>query len=389
MKSTLPILISAVIAVLLMAGCDNGEPAGSSEKAVKQEPGEAKDVNSITIRPEVAPRIKVGHPTMVDLADKLQVPSRVEVDEERLVRVGSYVTGRIIDLYVTLGDSVNAGAPLARITSPELTQAQLAYLRAFSRTTLSQKAAERAHRLLEADVIPVAEVERRESELEVARAELEAAKDQLRLLGVDSSVLKELAKQGHILPSVTINSSRSGIIIGRNVIVGQVVQPSDPLFQVADLSSVWVVGDVPEQIARNVRVGQHVEIHVPALGDKSFDGLIIFVADTVDPATRTVMVRTMVENPQRRLKPDMLANMHITDTLHKSLVVPEQAIVREANRDYVFLAKGNNQFLRVPVELGPEVADMRPVLKGVAIDQSIVVEGAFHLDNERKLAELE
>ena len=76
---------------------------------------------------------------MIDLADKLQVPSRVEVDEERLVRVGSYVTGRIIDLYVTLGDSVNAGAPLARITSPELTQAQLAYLRASSRTCADRR----------------------------------------------------------------------------------------------------------------------------------------------------------------------------------------------------------------------------------------------------------
>jgi cobalt-zinc-cadmium efflux system membrane fusion protein len=389
MKAGPGILISILAVVLLVSGCNNGEPEPSAEKTVTQETEAARDVNSITIRPEVASRIKVGHPTMVDLADKLQVPSRVEVDEERLVRVGSYVTGRIIDLYVTLGESVNAGDPLARITSPELTQAQLAYLRASSRKLLTQKAAERAHRLLEADVIPVAEVERRESELEVASAELEAAKDQLRLLGVDSSVLKELSKQGHILPSVTINASRNGIIIGRNVIVGQVVQPADQLFQIADLSSVWVVGDVPEQIARNVRVGQHVEIHVPALGDRGFDGLIIFVADTVDPATRTVMVRTMVENPQRRLKPDMLANMHITDTLHKSLVVPEKAVVREANRDYIFLAKGNNQFLRVPVELGPEVADMRPVLKGVAIDQSIVVEGAFHLDNERKLAELE
>jgi membrane fusion protein, heavy metal efflux system len=389
MKVGSGILISILAVAPLMSGCDSGETTPSPEKTVEQEAEAARDVNSITIRPEVASRIKVGHPTMVDLADKLQVPSRVEVDEERLVRVGSYVTGRIIDLYVTLGDSVNAGDPLARITSPELTQAQLAYLRASSRKLLTQKAAERAHHLLAADVIPVAEVERRESELEVASAELEAAKDQLRLLGVDSAVLKELARQGRILPSVTINTSRSGIIIGRNVIVGQVVQPSDPLFQVADLSSVWVVGDVPEQIARNVRVGQHVEIHVPALGDKDFDGLIIFVADTVDPATRTVMVRTMVENPQRRLKPDMLANMHITDTLHKSLVVPEQAVVREANRDYIFLAKGSNQFLRVPVELGPEVADMRPVLKGVAIDQSIVVEGAFHLDNERKLAELE
>jgi membrane fusion protein, heavy metal efflux system len=388
MKHTLSIMGSVALAVLLVAACGNGEPPASAEKQSEQQNAE-KDFNSITLRPEVAPRIKIGHPTLVDLADKLQVPSRVEVDEERLVRVGSYVTGRIIDLYVMLGDNVKAGAPLARITSPELTQAQLAYLRAASRTVLTEKAAERAHHLLAADVIPIAEVERRESELEVARAELEASKDQLRLLGVDSTVLKELVKQGHILPSVTINSPRNGIVIARSVIVGQVVQPADQLFGVADLSSVWAVGDVPEQIARNVRIGQHVEIHVPALGDTTFDGLIIFVADTVDPMTRTVMVRTMVENSQRKLKPDMLANMHITDNLHKTLVVPETSVVREANRDYVFLAQGNNRFLRVPVELGPEVADMRPVLNGLTIEQSIVLDGAFHLDNERKLAELE
>ena len=121
----------------------------------------------------------------------------------------------------------------------------------------------------------------------------------------------------------------------------------------------------------------------------TLDGLIIFVADTVNPLTRTVMVRTMVENPQRKLKPDMLATMHITDNAHKSLVVPVTAVVREANRDYVFLFQGNNRFLRIPVELGPEVADMYPVLNGVTIDQKIVVDGAFHLDNERKLAELE
>ena len=386
MKTTMSVIGAVVTAVLLATGCGGEEAASPSKEAVLQAP---QDVNSITIRPELVQRITIGQPTMVNLADKLQVPSQVEVDEERLVRIGSYVTGRIIELYVMLGDSVNAGAPLARISSPELTQAQLAYLRASSRTVLAQKAAERAHHLLAADVIAIAEVERRESELEVARAELEAAKDQLRLLGVDSDVLRELANKGHILPSVTINASRKGIIIGRNVVIGQVVQPADQLFQVADLSSVWVVGDVPEQIARNVQVGQHVEIHVPALGDINFDGLIIFVADTVNPLTRTVMVRTMVENSQRRLKPDMLATMHITDNPHRSLAVPETAVVREANRDYVFLSQGNNRFLRVPVELGPEVADVYPVLKGLTVDQKIVVDGAFHLDNERKLAELE
>src|SRR4051812_37183181 len=159
MKSRLSIFVSFLMAALLLVGCDNGEPPPSPEKTAKPEPDDAMDVNTITLRPEVAPRIKIGHPVMVDLADKLQVPSRVEVDEERLIHVGSYVTGRIIDLYVTLGESVNAGDPLARITSPELTQGQLAYLRASSRTLLAQKAAQRAHHLLEADVIPIAEVE--------------------------------------------------------------------------------------------------------------------------------------------------------------------------------------------------------------------------------------
>jgi cobalt-zinc-cadmium efflux system membrane fusion protein len=85
----------------------------------------------------------------------------------------------------------------------------------------------------------------------------------------------------------------------------------------------------------------------------------------------------------------MLAGMHIIDNPAESLVVPETAVVREANRDYVFLAQGDNRFLRVPVELGPEVVDMRPVLKGLTAEQNIVVDGAFHLENERKLAELE
>ncbi len=382
MKITILATGAVVLVTLFAAGCSSEPPAPPKK--------EVQDINSITLRPELTERIIIGQPTMVSLADKLQAPSRVEVDEERLVHIGSFVTGRVTDLYVMLGDIVKVGDPLARITSPELTQAQLAYLRAYSRTIVTEKATERAHLLRAADVLPLAEVERRVSELEIALAEFESAKDQLRLLGVDSGTLKELAKHGHILPSIAIRSTKSGIVIGRNVIVGQVVQPADQLFRVADLSSVWVVGDVPEQIARDVKVGQHAEIHVPALGDEiSFDGLIIFVADTLNPLTRTVMVRMLVENPTRKLKPDMLANMHIVDNPTKSLVVPKKAVVRESNRDYVFLAQGDNKFKRVPVELGPEVADMYPVLKGVTIEQKIVVDGAFHLDNERKLAELE
>jgi len=379
-----------VFSTPLLTGCDNNESAKTSgEKTAQISSEENQDINSITVRPELAKRLKVGPPSLVDLADRILVPSRVQVDEERTAQIGSYVTGRIINLFVVLGDYVEAGESLARITSPDLTQSQLAYLRASSRVVVTQKAAERAHHLFAADAIAQAEVERRQSELEIAQAEMGAAIDQLRLFGMSNGELKELTNKGKILPWLDIKATREGYVIARNVIVGQVVQPSDPLFQITDLSYVWVVGDVPEQIARDVRLEQHVEINVPAIGGADFDGVIIFVSDTVNRLTRTVMTRVMVENPERKLKPDMLANMHITDTQQRTLVVPEAAIVRELNQDYIFIALGDNQFERVPVELGPEVADFRPVLNGVSIDQPIVLEGAFHLDSERKLAELE
>lgn len=382
------LIISAVLSIFLfLGGCESNTAALPQADEIVQPA--TTDPNSITLKPEIMPRIKIGKPMIVDIADKLNVPSQIEIDEQKLVRVGANVTGRIVKVFAKLGDEVIEGSVLARIAGPELTQAQLAYLREHSQLQLADRAAARAQQLFAADVISAAELQRRESELQVSRAEFSAAKDQLRLLGVDEKALNDLLRHGQILPSVPITASMAGTVVERNVAIGQVVQPSDRLFTVADLSTVWTTGDVPEHIARHVMQGQHVEIRVPALGDISFDGVIIFVADTVNPLTRTVMVRTEVPNPERKLKPAMLAIMHITENPHKSLVVPESAVVRDSNIDYVFVKQGDNIFKRVPVELAPEVNKMRPVISGLTDEQTIILEGAFHLDNERKLAELE
>ncbi len=374
------------VMTLLLVACGSSEQDADSSAQTNTDP---ENLNKITLPAEMAERVKVGKLKLVELTDKLLVPSQIKVNEQSLTRVGANVTGRIIEVNAQLGDEVDAGTILARISSPELTTAQLAYLRAHSLTQLNARAAKRAKLLLAADVIGSAELQRREAELQVSRAELSAAKDQLRLLGVTESAVNALEKHGNILPSVAISVSNSGTVIERNVLSGQVVQPSDRLFKVAELSTVWAVGDVPEQNARNVTEGQHVEIHVPALGKSIFVGRIVYVADTINPVTRTVTVRTVVQNPERILKPAMLASMHITETPRLYLAVPESAVVREANQDYAFIAEGNNSFLRVPVELDHVIGDVRPVLKGLTDGQQIVMEGAFHLDNERKLAELE
>ncbi|MCC6916629.1 efflux RND transporter periplasmic adaptor subunit [Nitrosomonas sp.] len=384
-----PIKITVIFLILvtfLAAGCGKETEQKPAESHVK---AETDDAGTIFLRPDLRKRIKTGKPFYTDIAEKLTVPGQIKVNELKLVQVGASFTGRIVEIYAHLGDSVSTGTRLARISSPELTQAQLAYLRANSLAVLAQRAAMRAKQLFKEDVISAAELQRRESELQVSNAELSAAKDHLRLLGIDNKAVQDLTKHGQILPSVVITAPRSGTVITRNVALGQVVQPSDQLFTLADLSVLWVVGDVPEHAAHFVKQGQHVEVRVPALGDASFDGTIIFVSDIVNPLTRTVTVRTEVDNPERRLRPDMLTTVHIDEHARERLVVPEGAVVRENNEDHVFVARKDGGFTLTPVRLEEAINRMRPVVEGLIPDQQIIVEGAFHLNNERKRKDLE
>jgi cobalt-zinc-cadmium efflux system membrane fusion protein len=177
--------------------------------------------------------------------------------------------------------------------------------------------------------------------------------------------------------------------VDRKVAKGQVVQPADALYTVADLSRVWVIAQVPEAESTQVKAGQQVQIEVPALGNGPLTGKLIYVGDTVNPETRTVMVRTELENPKRELKPAMLATMLIQARPQERLVLPSAAVVREDNADFVFVSLGEKKFRLTSVKLGPEQNGRRVVESGLQAGDQVVVEGAFHLNNERKRAELE
>ena len=376
--------------LVLLSACGKQTDQGIEQKPVSA--NSTADVNRdpsvVMLNNEMAARMVVGHPSEGEFVETLNVPGKIEVDEHRLARIGSSVTGRVVEILANLGDSVSAGKVLAKITSPELTNAQLTYLRAASSSTLAEKSVERARQLFAADVIGSAELQKREAESQVARAELNAASDQLLMLGMSKQAINQLKTAGDIQPALPVIASRAGIIIERKVNVGQVVQPADQLFSVADLGSVWAVGGVPEQIASAVAVKQIVDIEIPAL-KKTVSGRIVFVGDTVQPETRTVTVRTEINNSEKIFKPSMLANLKITASSQQRLTVPVSAVVRENDRDFVYVKVASNQFKMTEIHLGLESQGLRPVIKGVSKYDDIVLDGAFHLNNERKRAELE
>ncbi|WP_255550788.1 efflux RND transporter periplasmic adaptor subunit [Granulicella sp. dw_53] len=357
---------------------------GCKKKVAPTPVAEQGDPAEITVTPELGSNLKLGTPQMRDVLGTLQVSAHVQTDASRIARVGSPVAGRILKLLVFEGEYVHAGTTLAMLHSTSLSDTQLSLVKAFSQQTLAEAAARRAEQLVAADVIGQAELERRRAELLQANAEVASFRTQLRGLGMTEAQIQNLEKTRRLSADYPIVTPNSGTVLERKVTIGQVVQPADPAFTIADLSNVWIVANVPEEDAGRLQRGMEVVVRIPALPTEKIGGHLSYVAPIVDPATRTVEVRMELPNTHSLFKPDELATMIFTGSTARELTIPQTAIVREDNKDYVFVETAPNKFLLREVELGDEVEDRRVLRSGVTQPERIVLDGAFHLNNQRK-----
>jgi cobalt-zinc-cadmium efflux system membrane fusion protein len=380
-----------VLSAALLSACGDDKAQGNAAKAASAPAAAASaaaDANVVKAAPELAQRLKVVAVERAQVAEPLAVVGKLDFNEQSLARVGATVTGRVTELLVQPGQRVGAGAVLAQLNSAELGTAQLAYLKAKAQRQLAAQAAERAKLLLAADVIGSAEAQRRESELQVADIELRAAADQLRVMGMAPKAIATIDQTGAITSLSTVVSTVEGVVVERNVNRGQVVQPADVMFTVADIGRLWAVAQVPESMAGRVAPGQKVRIEIPSNGVEPIEARLDWVADIVNPETRTVTVRAEIDNAKRKLRPAMLATMVIEPRPVERLVVPAAAVVRENDSDHVFLKTAENTYRLIPVKLGVETDGVRPVESGLQGGQQVVVEGSFHLNNERNRAAL-
>ncbi len=325
-----------------------------------------------------------GHKTM------LRVSGVVKPDKNRFVDVSPLVPGRAIEVTAVSGDRVRPGQALARVDSTDLGLAQSEYLKAQARLAVAEQALERARQLLEAKVIGTGEYQRREGETLANRADHRAAMDRLILLGMTQPEVQRLAREQRIRSTATIRSPIKGTVIERNVTIGEVVDSKTLLFVIADLARLWVLADVPEKDIPLVQLGLPVEILVTPYPDKTFHGVIAHIGEVIEPATRTVKVRTVVPNPDGRLKPDMFATIRIQTTVEERvLTAPMIAVQKDRGRDIVFVEKAPGQFEPREVTVSVPSGDRVPVLKGLAAGERIVTKGAFTLKSEMNKKEME
>lgn len=326
-------------------------------------------VGAVDISPEKQQLIGVQYGTAgyETVTDTIRAAARVTLDETKIAKVQSRIEGWVDQVFVDfIGKSVTKGDPLVTIYSPEALATQQEYL-------LAIRAQHMAHDN------PMPEM------MGSAETLVAAARKRLELWDISDRQVEEIARTGKTLQNLTLYAPVSGFVMERNAFTRQRVTQDTVLYTVADLSTVWVVADVFEYEAANVRLNQPATITMDYLPGRTLHGRVSYILPQVDPNTRTLKVRIQVDNPGYLLKPDMYCNVELQAGGARKLVVPQSAVLNSGDRQVVFLDLGNGHFEPRDVKIGAQTGGRVEILSGLQPGERIVTSGNFLIDSESQL----
>jgi cobalt-zinc-cadmium efflux system membrane fusion protein len=391
--TTKPVQSLLALALLsLSLGCNNSTVGEAADKKPER-PRSAGGIVRLTAEEIKTGDILVQPAARGDFTTHRDFPATVVPDHHSTADITALVRGRVVDVYADLGQQVKTGDLLAMLYSSELGMAQSAYLKALAKLYVAERSYERARMLLKEKVIGLAESQRRQGEMLSLQAEKREAQDRLRLFGMNDDQIRQLDRDQKIHSYVPITAPFDGRVIARNLTKGEVVEVTEKLFTVADLSEVWVIADIPEKDIPFIRtdvggsnksgVEQKVDVLLTAYPGEVFQGKVTYVGDVLDPATRTMSLRLELPNPERKLKPQMYATIRVHSLPERNvLMLPEHAIQRERERRFVFIQRDATTFEARDVLIGEGNGEGVRILDGLREGEPVVVRGAFILKSE-------
>ncbi|MGA8706574.1 MAG: efflux RND transporter periplasmic adaptor subunit [Steroidobacteraceae bacterium] len=308
---------------------------------------------------------------------------KIAVNADRATPVYSPYSGRVTRVIANLGDQVAQGAPLADIDASEFTQG-LNDLRAdAAQLKLARLAETRKHALYDIKGGSLADWQQAQADLSAAQTALNAARSRLQILGYSDAQIDQFASSEHFEPATAILAPIRGVVVDRQIGPGQYAQAgaANPVFTIADLSSVWLIANVREADAARVQRGQSVEVHVLAYPERTFSARVVYVAPTIDPGTHRLTVRAVMDNADGALKPEMFANFVIlTSNSQQSPAVPDGAVVYEGDAAHVWLLRPDGTLVVTPIRTGRSNDGFVEVLDGLKAGDRVVTKGSLFID---------
>lgn len=322
----------------------------------------------------------------IRLAKDVELVGSVSYDADHFAQVGPLIAGRIVALEAGIGDTVKAGQVMAALESADVGQAQAAYLTARAAVMAAQANLRRERELAERRVSSVREKELAEAQAAIEEANLAAATQRLRALGVRPEDIKALERSGSGPGRVPLVSPIAGVVLTREVTLGQSVQPAQDAFRVADLSRLWVVLDLFEKDVAFVHKNQKVVLRTMVYPGKLFPARVAYVGQVVDEKTRTAQVRIEFDNPEGLFRPGQFVTATLIGDPARAqadvLAVPIKAVQTVEGKPLVFVAEPDGFFTRRSVELGITGGGMIEVLSGLKEGERVATDGGFLLKSE-------
>ncbi len=365
------------------------EKGGAEHKEEKEGHEGHGEAGSVKMTAEVQKQngVVVAPAQKQRLAGAISATGKVEANADRIAHVSPRISGKIVAVRASLGDSVAAGQPLATLDSVELGEALNRYNQSKTKLALAQSNLERIKALVEKKIAARKDIFQAETDYKTAQTELHTDEERLSLYGVAAS---ELKAEGRRKPLLAVRAPISGSITEKHAIVGELSDPSKSLYTIADLSNVWVMVDINEKDLAKVHKGQAASIAVSAFPELKLKGRITYIADQVNETTRTVKARIEVANPGRKLKPEMFATAELALAADAPavLAVPEDAVQDLDGKKVLFIAEKANEFAARQVQLGRAAQGKVEILSGVQEGERYAIKGSFILKSEVKKNEM-
>jgi len=342
----------------------------SEEQAEKEETEEVLTVE-IPLERQQLIGVKTTEVAVRPLQKIVRTVGRIEYDERGLATVNTKFEGWIEKLYVDYtGRYVEKGEPLADIYSPELFATQQEFINLL-------RWAGQKNKDIKDDLGVML--------LRDAEAIIEAAKQRLRLWDITDAQIKRIGETGKPIRTLTIYSPVNGYVVQKMALQGMRVMPGEKLFDIADLSAVWVIADIYEYELPLIKAGETARISLSYFPGKEFSSMIDYVYPTLAGETRTAKVRFSIPNPGGQLKPQMYSNVEVKINMGKRLAIPEDAVIDTGTRQIVYVDRGEGYFEPREVTLGLRADGMVEVIKGLKAKERVASAANFLIDSEAKL----
>ncbi len=386
MKARIILINLSAIVTISVFGC-------SGKEEPKKEENHNEHTEVVQLSTEAIKEIKLETETVSfrPFTGYLTIPAKVLTNQDNEAQIGSLVQGRVHQVFVKVGDYVKAGQILMTVEGLDVGEIKAGFLIAKAALEYTKANYERQKKLYDEKIGSQKSLLESQSEYEKALAEYKAEDKKIHSVGLsDIDINDEKKSEEHTSGTLSIKSSINGVVVERNVVIGQSVDVTTNAFKIINTSNVWVDGQVYEKDIAKIYQKTNAIFSSTTYQNEKFNGRIIYIGQTIDEQSRTITVRGEFVNTNGKLKPQMFGDLKIPiESNAKAIMMLDEAVVKEAGIEYVFVQTSDTTFEQRKVSTGTVVDGRIEIREGLKIGENVVSKGVFYLKSELKKEEIE